>query len=52
MTEDDVMIVTPYNAQIREIGRMLEAAGAPIVRIGTVDGFQGGRAPGGAGIGR
>jgi uncharacterized protein len=37
----DVMVVTPYNAQIREIRRALEVAGAPLVKVGTVDGFQG-----------
>jgi uncharacterized protein len=36
VTLDDVLIVTPYNAQVREIGEAL-----PLARVGTVDKFQG-----------
>jgi predicted RecB family nuclease len=36
----DVLVITPYNAQVREIARQ-----APGVRVGTVDKFQGQEAP-------
>ena len=36
----DVVVVSPYNAQVSEIGRRLPAA-----RVGTVDKFQGQEAP-------
>ena len=36
VTLDDVLVITPYNAQVREIGEAL-----PGVRVGTVDKFQG-----------
>ncbi|HEX3803411.1 MAG TPA: TM0106 family RecB-like putative nuclease [Solirubrobacteraceae bacterium] len=45
MTADDVLVVTPYNAQIREIERALAQAGIRNVRVGTVDKFQGREAP-------
>jgi predicted RecB family nuclease len=45
MTADDVLVVTPYNAQIREIERALAQAGIRSVRVGTVDKFQGREAP-------
>jgi uncharacterized protein len=42
----DVLIITPYNAQIRAIREALEAAGCPPgIRVGTVDKFQGREAP-------
>jgi uncharacterized protein len=38
----DVLVITPYNAQIRAIREALGAAGCPDgVRVGTVDKFQG-----------
>jgi predicted RecB family nuclease len=37
----DVLIVTPYNAQIREIRNALEASGHGGFKVGTVDKFQG-----------
>jgi predicted RecB family nuclease len=37
---DDVLIVTPYNAQVAELQRLLPGA-----RVGTVDKFQGQEAP-------
>jgi uncharacterized protein len=40
LTLDDVIIVTPYNAQVFEIQQRLPGA-----RIGTVDKFQGQEAP-------
>jgi uncharacterized protein len=36
VTLNDVLIITPYNAQVREIGEALPGA-----RVGTVDKFQG-----------
>lgn len=45
LTEDDVLVVTPYNAQVALLRRMLNAAGLPRVRAGTVDKFQGQQAP-------
>ena len=43
---DDVLVVTPYNAQIRAIEDALVQAGCPGgVRVGTVDKFQGREAP-------
>jgi uncharacterized protein len=37
----DVIVVTPYNAQLAEVREALGAAGFPEVRVGTVDKFQG-----------
>jgi uncharacterized protein len=45
MTPKDVLVVTPYNAQIREIERALAQARIGGVRVGTVDRFQGREAP-------
>jgi uncharacterized protein len=45
MTDEDVLVVTPYNAQIREIERALVDAGIAGIRVGTVDKFQGREAP-------
>ncbi|MGH1551139.1 TM0106 family RecB-like putative nuclease [Leifsonia poae] len=39
--EDDVIVVTPYNAQLAEVRALLDAAGYRGVRVGTVDKFQG-----------
>ena len=41
----EVLVVTPYNAQIREIRRALILRGLDGVRVGTVDKFQGKEAP-------
>ncbi len=40
MTPDDIIVVTPYNAQRRLISRLLREADID-VRVGTVDKFQG-----------
>jgi uncharacterized protein len=40
LTLDDILITTPYNAQVFEIQRLLPGA-----RAGTVDKFQGQQAP-------
>ncbi|MGO4593437.1 TM0106 family RecB-like putative nuclease [Leifsonia sp. 2TAF2] len=39
--EDDIIVVTPYNAQLAEVRALLDAAGYRGVRVGTVDKFQG-----------
>lgn len=41
----DVLVVTPFNSQIREIEEALELADHADVSIGTVDKFQGRQAP-------
>jgi uncharacterized protein len=40
-----ILIVTPFNAQIHELRDALDAAGHAGVRVGTVDRFQGQEAP-------
>ena len=46
ITPDQVLVVTPYNAQIRAIRDALAAAGCPPgVQVGTVDKFQGREKP-------
>ncbi len=40
-----VLVVTPFNAQIREIQRALDWKGIRNARVGTVDKFQGQQAP-------
>jgi len=42
---DGILIVTPYNAQIRAIQAALAERGLTGLRVGTVDKFQGGEAP-------
>jgi len=41
----DVLVVTPFNAQIREIEEALESASLTGISVGTVDKFQGRQAP-------
>jgi uncharacterized protein len=41
LTEEDILIVAPYNAQVGAIKRLLP----PGARVGTVDKFQGQEAP-------
>jgi uncharacterized protein len=41
LTADDVLVVTPYNAQVRALRQTVPAD----VRVGTVDKFQGQEAP-------
>ncbi|WP_433876175.1 TM0106 family RecB-like putative nuclease [Sinomonas atrocyanea] len=41
LTDADVLVVAPYNAQVDLIRERLAAAGAGSVRVGTVDRFQG-----------
>ncbi len=45
LTQDDVLVVTPYNAQVVLLRERLDAAGLASVRAGTVDKFQGQQAP-------
>ena len=45
MSPGDVLVVTPFNAQVREIDYALARAGLAGVRVGTVDKFQGQEAP-------
>jgi uncharacterized protein len=42
---EGVLVVTPFNAQVREIEEALEAIGIIGARVGTVDKFQGQEAP-------
>ena len=42
---DEIMVVTPYNAQIRAIQNAAATAGLPRLQVGTVDKFQGRQAP-------
>jgi predicted RecB family nuclease len=41
ITEADLIVVTPYNAQLSMVRQALDAAGFAAVRVGTVDKFQG-----------
>ncbi|WP_294178483.1 bifunctional RecB family nuclease/DEAD/DEAH box helicase [uncultured Schumannella sp.] len=41
LSANDVIVVTPYNAQLECIREVLDAAGFDRVRVGTVDKFQG-----------
>ncbi|MFB9909426.1 TM0106 family RecB-like putative nuclease [Allokutzneria oryzae] len=45
LTAADVMVVAPYNLQVRVVRQELEKAGHGEVRVGTVDRFQGQEAP-------
>jgi uncharacterized protein len=45
LSAEDVLIVTPYNAQVVLLRRLLDAAGLSGVQAGTVDKFQGRQAP-------
>ncbi len=42
---EQIMIVTPYNAQIRAVQSAAASAGLPRLQVGTVDKFQGREAP-------
>jgi len=45
LTATDVLVVTPYNAQVVLLRHLLDEAGLPEVQAGTVDKFQGRQAP-------
>jgi uncharacterized protein len=41
LNQDDIIVVSPYNAQVAVVRDALAAAGLDRVRVGTVDKFQG-----------
>ena len=43
--QSDILVITPYNAQVGTLRAALDAAGFPDVAAGTVDKFQGREAP-------
>jgi len=45
LEERDILIVTPYNANVRRVRQTLDARRRFDVRVGTVDKFQGQEAP-------
>ncbi|WP_104433551.1 TM0106 family RecB-like putative nuclease [Kineococcus xinjiangensis] len=45
LTAQDVLVVAPYNVQVRLVQQRLAAAGLDGARVGTVDRFQGQEAP-------
>jgi uncharacterized protein len=45
VTQQDVLVITPYNQQANLLRRVLADAGLGTVRVGTVDKFQGQQAP-------
>jgi uncharacterized protein len=45
MGQADVLVVTPYNAQVNQVRGALAAVGLDRVEVGTVDKFQGRQAP-------
>lgn len=45
LDDSDILVVAPYNLQVRVVRRALEKAGYEEVRVGTVDRFQGQEAP-------
>lgn len=45
LTDADILVVAPYNLQVRVIRRRLADAGFDETRVGTVDRFQGQEAP-------
>ncbi|MUL40644.1 TM0106 family RecB-like putative nuclease [Streptomonospora sp. PA3] len=45
ITGEDILVVAPFNLQVRALRQALEAAGLDAVRVGTVDRFQGQEAP-------
>jgi hypothetical protein len=44
LVDADILVVAPYNAQVNRVADRLRAAGR-VVRVGTVDRFQGQQAP-------
>ncbi|MDY6054958.1 TM0106 family RecB-like putative nuclease [Micrococcus sp.] len=45
LTDEDVIVVAPYNAQVATVRKALDAAGFTGTTVGTVDKFQGREAP-------
>jgi predicted RecB family nuclease len=45
LSDADILVVAPYNLQVRVVRRALDQAGFTETRVGTVDRFQGQEAP-------
>lgn len=45
LTQQDILVVTGYNAQVRYLKSRLRSAGFDAIKVGTVDKFQGQEAP-------
>jgi predicted RecB family nuclease len=45
LSDSDILVVAPYNLQVRIVRRALDEAGFTETRVGTVDRFQGQEAP-------
>jgi predicted RecB family nuclease len=45
LSDADILVVAPYNLQVRIVRRALDQAGLTETRVGTVDRFQGQEAP-------
>ena len=45
LEQEDILVITPYNAQVGTLRSALDAAGFEDVSVGTVDKFQGREAP-------
>jgi uncharacterized protein len=45
LSDSDILVVAPYNLQVRIVRRALDEAGFTETRVGTVDKFQGQEAP-------
>ena len=45
LNQEDILVVTAYNMQVRKIKKLLEVNGLGRVRVGTFDKFQGQEAP-------
>jgi hypothetical protein len=45
LSDSDILVVAPYNLQVRIVRRALDEAGLTETRVGTVDKFQGQEAP-------
>lgn len=45
LTDEEILVVAPFNAHVTAIRSELKKAGHPKVRVGTVDKFQGQEAP-------
>jgi len=45
LTQQDILVVTGYNAQVRYLKSRLRSAGYEAIKVGTVDKFQGQEAP-------
>jgi len=41
LSQEDILVISPYNAQVDALRKELDAAGFPDIEVGTVDRFQG-----------